>query len=55
MLFGHTEWVWEISILNTSDHILSVSTDGSLKLWNLESGARIKEFFNEFQEDGDLK
>ncbi len=47
VLYGHTEWVWDIDILNSNKHLLSVSTDGSLKVWDLDKGVKIKEVFNE--------
>jgi len=54
MLYGHTEWVWDVSILNTGQHLLSVSSDGSLKLWNVVTGVKIKEFLNKDLKNGEF-
>ena len=37
-LEGHTDWVRDMVLLSDG-RICSVSTDGSAKIWNIESGA----------------
>lgn len=46
-LVGHTQWVWDIALSKDSKFLISVSSDGSVKLWSIESGKIIKDFFNE--------
>ena len=48
-LYGHTKWVWDIAFLSDSIHLLSVSTDGFLKLWNIEKGKSVKQFSNKIK------
>jgi len=38
---GHTEWVTGIAHLPGGRHIITCSDDGSLRLWDLESGVQI--------------
>ncbi|KAG2038629.1 WD40-repeat-containing domain protein [Suillus americanus] len=47
---GHTNWVNDVVHLHGGCHIITCSTDGSLRLWDLESGAQIGE---DWQDDED--
>ncbi|KAG2343264.1 WD40 repeat-like protein [Suillus weaverae] len=40
---GHTDWVNNVVQLNGGRQIITCSVDGSLRLWDLESGTRIGE------------
>ncbi|KAG1838017.1 WD40-repeat-containing domain protein [Suillus subalutaceus] len=50
MMQGHTRWVNGVMHLHGGGHIITCSTDGSLRLWGLESGTQIGE---DWQDEGD--
>jgi WD40 repeat protein len=47
---GHTERVGRVAYLPGGQRIITHSTDGSLRLWNIKSGVQIG---GEWQDDGD--
>jgi len=44
-LVGHTDWVWKVQFLSRSI-LASVSEDGTLSLWSLQSGDCVSTFTN---------
>jgi len=50
MMRGHTEIVFGVAHLPGGQHIITCSIDGSLRLWDLESGAQIGD---EWRDEGD--
>jgi WD40 repeat protein len=50
MMRGHTEIVFGVAHLPGGQHIITCSDDGSLRLWDLESGAQIGD---EWRDEGD--
>lgn len=41
-MYGHTKWVWDCKFISDSVHLISVSTDAYLKIWNCEQGKMVK-------------
>ena len=39
---GHSKWVWDCAFSCDSDFIISVSTDGTAKIWQTDTGETIK-------------
>ena len=37
-LFGHTNWVWSVSVSPDGGTIASSSLDGSIRLWSSQTG-----------------
>jgi WD40 repeat protein len=50
MMRGHTERVGRVAHLPCGQRIITHSTDGSLKIWNIKSGVQIG---GEWRDDGD--
>jgi WD40 repeat protein len=50
MMRGHNMMVLDVALLRDGRHIITCSTDSSLRVWDLESGANIGE---PWQDDGD--
>ncbi|OAX38464.1 WD40 repeat-like protein, partial [Rhizopogon vinicolor AM-OR11-026] len=47
---GHTDTVWDVAHLPSRRQIITCSEDGSLRLWNLESGAQIGDEWRDEEE-----
>jgi target of rapamycin complex subunit LST8 len=41
-LIGHTKWVWDCQFLQDSNKIITVSSDGFLKVWDITTGNLLK-------------
>ena len=39
---GHSKWVWDCAFSCDSDFLISVSTDGTAKIWQTDTGEAIK-------------
>ena len=50
-LFGHSAWVWDLRILANSAIVISCSSDGTIKCWDLKDGKLVKECANEKREN----
>jgi G protein beta subunit-like protein len=37
-LYGHTKWVWDCCFISDSSHLITVSTDCHLKVWDCNTG-----------------
>lgn len=43
-LYSHTGWVWDLEFLSNDSHLISCSSDGTIKLWNFMNGNVVKSF-----------
>ena len=40
--FGHTGWVWDFELHSDECHLISVSTDGCMIIWNIQNAKLVK-------------
>lgn len=50
-LRGHTHWVTGVVCVDSGRHIITCSVDGSLPLWDLESGTQIGEDWRDKEDE----
>ena len=41
LLFGHTRWVWDAAFSADSAYIVTASSDGTSRLWDVSSGETV--------------